>query len=230
MNRRITEKEIECLYQEILEIIHTIKNDDLREVEQEVIEDNKQEFCNRAGSSDYWKEGVYIQIDHHFFKGGLLYHTLSVTKLALAIAEQYNFEGIDRDLVIFGATLHDIGKIDIYDRWNEEGPLKSKNRIENKMLKHTYLGVHKIHTYLEKRQTMEEVLKQQALHKIATHMGKDAGAFGEPCMLEAIIIAKADNIDAMLEQRSYEMAHSKEESFYDEKLKRTLYRSVNTIF
>ena len=229
MNRSITDKEIAKRYKDLLDIVNTIKNKDLKEVAQEILEDNKEEYCNRAGSSDYFKEEVYKQMDHHFFKGGLLYHTLGVTRLSLVIAEQYNFEGIDRDLLIFGAALHDIGKIEIYDRWKEEGPLKSQKRLENTMLKHTYLGVHKVHKYLDSRDDIDEILKQQALHMIATHMGKEAGAFGEPCMLEAIIIAKADNIDAMLDKRTYEMAHSKEDYFYDEKLKRTLYKSVNKL-
>lgn len=46
---------------------------------------------------------------HHAYLGGLLQHSVDVTGLAVALAEQ--IEGVDKDLVIAGALLHDIGKI-----------------------------------------------------------------------------------------------------------------------
>ena len=46
---------------------------------------------------------------HHAYIGGLLQHSIDVTELAVAMADR--IEGVDKDLVIAGALLHDIGKI-----------------------------------------------------------------------------------------------------------------------
>lgn len=58
---------------------------------------------------------------HHSFKGGLAYHTLHAAKLAASIADHYNGLGIqvNKDIVIAGTILHDIGKIDCYE-WQSE--------------------------------------------------------------------------------------------------------------
>ena len=61
---------------------------------------------------------------HHSFNGGLAYHTLHAAKLAGKIADHYNGLGIpvNRDIVVAGTILHDIGKIDCYE-W-KDGPRK----------------------------------------------------------------------------------------------------------
>jgi 3'-5' exoribonuclease len=61
---------------------------------------------------------------HHSFKGGLAYHTLYAAKLAGKIADHYNDIGIpvNRDIVVAGTILHDVGKMDCYE-W-KEGPRK----------------------------------------------------------------------------------------------------------
>lgn len=55
---------------------------------------------------------------HHYFEGGLLYHTYCVTRNAITIMELYSNLKVDSDLVIFGALLHDIGKTNNYTDWN----------------------------------------------------------------------------------------------------------------
>jgi len=63
---------------------------------------------------------------HHAFKGGLAYHTLNAAKLAGQIADHYNALHIkvNRDMVIAGVILHDIGKVDCY-KW-EEGRIQGE--------------------------------------------------------------------------------------------------------
>ena len=59
---------------------------------------------------------------HHAFKGGLAYHTLNAARLAGQIADHYNKLDIsvNRDIVVAGVILHDIGKVDCY-KW-KDGP------------------------------------------------------------------------------------------------------------
>lgn len=58
---------------------------------------------------------------HHSFRGGLAYHTITVAELASDICDHYESIGVsvDRDIVIAGVLLHDIGKIHCYE-WNGE--------------------------------------------------------------------------------------------------------------
>ena len=122
---------------------------------------------------DYCINGEYKSGSHHFFKGGLLSHLLNVTKISLNIASLY--KGIDTDLVIFGASLHDIGKIITINEWKEKEELKSPSNIEGDLLEHTYYGVVLVKEYLDKNPDIDNILKQQALHIIASHMSKDIG-------------------------------------------------------
>ena len=114
----LDKKEIEDIFKELLSIIEEIQNKDLKLVAIKIFEDNKEKIINRAAMPDYFKNGEYRHGGHHFFKGGLLYHLLNVTRISLNIAKLY--KGIDNDLVIFGACLHDIGKIITINEWNEK--------------------------------------------------------------------------------------------------------------
>lgn len=74
---------------------------------------------------------------HHAFVGGLLEHTLSVARLAEMVASHY--QGLDRDLLVSGALLHDIGKID-------ELTLEStiEYSVLGRLLSHIVIGIEQI--------------------------------------------------------------------------------------
>ena len=97
-------EKLENIYNCCIEYSKEIKNPILREVAQNIYNDYKEKIMNKPATPG----------SHHYFKGGLLYHLYSVTKNSIAICDLYPNLGIDRDLVIFGALVHDIEKTRIF--------------------------------------------------------------------------------------------------------------------
>ena len=84
---------------------------------------------------------------HHAIRGGLLYHTLSIVKLASAVARLY--PAVDRDLLLAGAILHDICKIDEFDV-NGVGIVKNYS-VKGELIGHLVMGAMEIERTTAKR-------------------------------------------------------------------------------
>ena len=127
---------------------------------------------------------------HHAYLGGLLEHSLSMALLADGIASHYS--GIDRDLLVVGSILHDIGKIREFEY---------KSRIdysdEGRLLNHIVIGVEMID---EKIKTINAFPDEQALlikHMIVSHHGvREFGSPEPPKTIEAVLLNYIDEIDA----------------------------------
>lgn len=137
---------------------------------------------------------------HHFFKGGLLFHIYSVTKNAIAICDLYPNLNVDKDLVIFGALVHDIGKCNDFNDFSNNENCNSINGNSMDLLGHSYEGTHIVENYL-KKYDIDEQFKNQVIHMIGSHMNEysEWGALVLPKMLEVIIINYADSMDAYFE-------------------------------
>ncbi len=126
---------------------------------------------------------------HHAYIGGLLEHTINVIKLVDAYAKI--FHHINRDLVITGALLHDIGKVDEYSylfdiHHSSEGKLKG----------HTLLGYERLQEKLN-MVDMDSTIRLKLEHIILSHQGKRIwGAIEEPKFLEAYLVHAADSTDS----------------------------------
>ena len=134
------------------------------------------------------------KFNHHAYVGGLLEHTLSVTKIADSSARHYGAE-VDRDLLITGALLHDLGKID--EIGLEAGfPYTPRG----KLLGHILIGLERV--AFEGRE-IEDLSPQRldlVLHLIASHQGKyEWQSPREPRILEAVLLHHADDLDAKMQ-------------------------------
>ena len=131
---------------------------------------------------------------HHAYVGGLLEHTLSITKLCHAFAEHYGAI-IDRDLLITGALLHDIGKIrEIATR--PGFPYTS----QGKLLGHILLGLEMVHEAGTALEIPAERLRLVE-HLVAAHQGRfEWQSPREPQTLEALLLHYADDTDAKMQQ------------------------------
>ena len=130
---------------------------------------------------------------HHAWVGGLLEHTLGVTRLCLGIADQY--PELDRQALATGAIFHDIGKL-----WELSGGLCAEYTNEGRLLGHISLGLAHIDAYLASSSLTED-LKLHLRHLILSHHGQRE--FGSPCLPqtpEALVLHYADNLDAKLAQ------------------------------
>ena len=191
MFKNLTELEKENKYNELINYGKKIKNVSLKKACLNILTDFKKELFTHAAGHDAI-ENIKNYKTHQCFDGGLLDHTLNVTRNSYLIASTYEKE-IDMDLVLFGAILHDIGKIKIFDSWKENGDIKSNLNYSYLLVDHIYLGENLVETYLNK-ENIEEKLKYQALHIIAAHMDTM-----EKHMAEAYIVSYADSIDATIE-------------------------------
>jgi 3'-5' exoribonuclease len=129
---------------------------------------------------------------HHAYLGGLLVHCLSMAVLADKLAAHYN--GLDRDLLIAGAILHDIGKLREFDYttaidYSDEG----------RLLSHIVIGLEMLD---EKLRQIPDVPRDQAhllKHMIVSHHGDPAfGALEPPKTVEAVVLHYIDDLDSKI--------------------------------
>ena len=129
--------------------------------------------------------------NHHEYCSGLLYHSVSVCKLANSLASFYN--DIDKDILIAGALLHDLGKI-----IELTGPIIPSYTIEGRLIGHISLMQSEIREMAHKLNIKSEV-PMLLEHMILSHHGKRE--FGSPVLpmtREALLLSFADDLDAKM--------------------------------
>jgi 3'-5' exoribonuclease len=132
---------------------------------------------------------------HHCYEGGLTDHSVSVATLALQMARHYN--NVDKDIVILGALLHDVGKICSYDKVNDSYEYSRKGKLHH----HIPLGYHIVARAAEQFNSCGDYLSQERLdnllHIIISHHGRlEWRSNVEPQTPEAIIVHACDLTDA----------------------------------
>jgi 3'-5' exoribonuclease len=129
---------------------------------------------------------------HHAYANGLLEHTLSVADCAKSMAESLNRSGyqIDVNVVIAGALLHDIGKLESY----RMGAIPEMT-LEGAVLDHVAIGYARFMELADKA-GIEPNFKLHLAHILLSHHGqKEYGSPVVPATPEAIIVSAADEID-----------------------------------
>ena len=189
MFENLTKEEKAAKFAKLLEYANKITNPKLNRACVRILNDYQADlFCRSAGHDGI--EGIPAGVrTHQNFDGGLIDHILNVVTHSYNLALVYQ-DDIDMDLVLFGAILHDIGKVKIFDAWNEKGKVKGNLNYSYLLVDHCYLGQHICEKYLDE-ENVDEKLKYQALHVIATHMDTM-----EKHMAESYIVSYADSVDA----------------------------------
>lgn len=130
---------------------------------------------------------------HHAYLGGLLQHSIDVTSLAVAMAEQ--IDGVDKDLVITGALLHDIGKL---REISQEVGFPYTN--EGRLLGHIAMSALMVQEVASKLRMPNSVL-EKLLHILLSHHGENEKGSPVACSTkEAFIVHYADEINAIMNQ------------------------------
>ena len=182
---------------------HSALKFEFLEIEFNKIIDEVSEPLHSFLSAVFFKHGLWNDFKiwpaavslHHAYSGGLLEHSLSVAIGARDIAKHYKYFNIpiDINLVIAGALLHDIGKIEMYTA--SSTPLVT---TEGNVIEHIILGHHKFMSLAE----IEKLDKKYTLaiaHIIVSHPGRrEYGSPVLPAMPEAMIISAADDLDFKL--------------------------------
>jgi 3'-5' exoribonuclease len=129
---------------------------------------------------------------HHVYLGGLLEHSLAVAQLVDRIVPLY--PGLNRDLLIAGALLHDVGKV------REMTYLRSFDYSdEGKLLGHITIGVEMVQEKIVALAAFPEELAMLLKHMLLSHHGQyEFGSPKRPKTLEATILNYLDDLDSKI--------------------------------
>ncbi|HXR31198.1 MAG TPA: HD domain-containing protein [Solirubrobacterales bacterium] len=130
---------------------------------------------------------------HQAYRHGLLEHTVSVAQAVSAAAAF--FPGIDRDVAVTGALLHDIGKTEAYN----EDPLAIDLTDAGRLQGEIPLGYYKVRREIEEIPGFDPALAQAVLHIILAHHGSlEHGSPVVPATREAVLVHMIDNLGGRL--------------------------------
>jgi 3'-5' exoribonuclease len=130
---------------------------------------------------------------HQAYRHGLLEHCLGVAQAVSAISS--TFPGIDRDVAVTGALLHDIGKVEAYDGDARNIDLTDAGRLHGEIA----LGYYRIRRTIEEIEDFPAELAQAVGHIILSHHGAlEHGSPVVPCTREATLVHMIDNLGGRL--------------------------------
>jgi len=182
-------REIEQMEGEIRELLATIQEPHLRALLERVFGESSQTWAG-------YRVAPAAKHYHQAYRHGLLEHCLGVAQAVSAISA--TFPGIDRDVAVTGALLHDIGKLDAYtdagagDRMID---LTDAGRLHGEIA----LGYYRIRRAIEDIEHFPPELAQAVGHIILSHHGTlEHGSPVVPCTREATLVHMIDNLGGRL--------------------------------
>ncbi|MGI8801452.1 MAG: 3'-5' exoribonuclease YhaM family protein [Solirubrobacteraceae bacterium] len=130
---------------------------------------------------------------HQAYPHGLLEHCLTVAQAVSAISA--TFPGIDRDVAVTGALLHDIGKLEAYETHGPAIAMSDDGRLQGEIP----LGYYRVRRTIEELDGFPPDLGQALLHIILSHHGSlEHGSPVVPCTREATLVHMIDNLGGRL--------------------------------
>jgi 3'-5' exoribonuclease len=169
---------------ELADIIASVADPDLQQLLTKIFSGNTLEQFSTAPAAKKM---------HHAYIGGLLEHTLSVTGLAEKIADHY--PGLDRNILITGALLHDLAKI----REFSFDALPFDYTDQGRLLGHLVIGVDMVRRAAADIDELSPQRLDQVCHLILSHHGRhEFGAPVLPMTQEAILLHHLDDMDAKM--------------------------------
>jgi 3'-5' exoribonuclease len=180
----MAEKDIDEMFQSLLEISQEIKNPHLGQLLQLFWEDETFIKLFKIAPASKWL--------HHNYLGGLLEHTLSLVQLVLINAS--HFKGLNLDLLLTASILHDLGKVD------ELSYHRSFNYSdEGRLLGHIILGLERVEDKIRQLPDFPRDLSTLLKHFLLSHHGQYIwGSPKRPMTLEAVLLHYLDDMDAKI--------------------------------
>ena len=140
-----------------------------------------------------WRDAPAAKHYHQAYRHGLLEHCLSVAQGVSALSA--TFPGIDRDVAVTGALLHDIGKIDAYESHGDSIEMSDAGKLQGEIS----LGYYMVRRQIEDLPGFPADAAQAVLHIILSHHGKlEHGSPVMPCTREATLVHMIDNLGGTL--------------------------------
>ena len=182
----VSKKDIDGMYTELLGLIASVKHPYLKKLLESFFVEDK-DFEKR------FKFHSAAKSVHHGFVGGLLEHTLSVTKNCDYFAETYPI--LNRDLIVSAAIFHDIGKLEELSTFPE-----NDYTDEGQLLGHIMIGAEMVGERICTIPGFPKGTANELKHCILAHHGElEYGSPKKPALAEALALSFADNIDAKME-------------------------------
>jgi 3'-5' exoribonuclease len=140
-----------------------------------------------------YREAPAAKYYHQAYRHGLLEHCLSVAQAVSAISA--TFPGLDRDVAVTGALLHDIGKLEAYRLEGGTIEMTDKGRLQGEIP----LGYYRVRRAIERLEGFPPDLAEAVLHIILSHHGSlEHGSPVVPCTREATLVHMIDNLGGRL--------------------------------
>lgn len=181
----VTDKDVDQMYLELMGYINSVKNTYLSQL--------LHSFFDDANFEKRFKFHSAAKSVHHGFVGGLLEHTLSVTKNCNYFADTYTV--LNKDLLLTAAIFHDVGKLKELSTFPENDYTDA-----GQLLGHIMIGAEWVGEAIRNIDGFPVNLANELKHCILAHHGElEFGSPKKPALIEALALSFADNIDAKME-------------------------------
>ena len=184
-----TKRDIEEMFSQLYMLLMSLENPAINALAQTYLADSK--------LMDKFRVAPAAMTLHHAYLGGLLEHTLSLMQLADGMLEHYPL--LNRDIILMGLFLHDLGKTSELT-WETGFGYSDQGQLVG----HIARGLTMLHDYIRECETQGTKIPQPIFmvleHIIISHHGKpEFGALKIPSTPEAIFISHLDDLDAKMQ-------------------------------
>jgi 3'-5' exoribonuclease len=192
-----TKQDVATLWQQLRGFVDSLSNPDLKRLLTTLLD--------QPTLAEAYREAPAAKQLHHAWLGGLLEHVVSLCTLADRVAPHYPL--VDRDLLLTGVILHDIGKVRELS-WE----IGFEYTIEGMLLGHIQIGAALAERTIDSLPDFPPKLKTLVLHLILSHHGKlEFGSPKLPMIPEALMLNFIDDLDAKMQAVSSEFDKSARE-------------------
>ena len=211
----VSEHDIPKMYQELVAYINSMEHEPLKKLAESFFLDA--DFAKRFQFHSAAKSV------HHGFVGGLLEHTLNVTRICNFFCKLYPM--MNRDLLLCAAMFHDIGKL------QELSTFPANDYTDDgQLLGHIMIGAMEVKEHIAQIPDFPPKMAIELVHCILAHHGElEYGSPKKPALAEAVALSFADNADAKMETMREALANAPENSlewqgynrFFESNIRRT---------
>lgn len=192
-----TPHDIDLLYRSLIEAKNSVGNEMLRAL--------LDKFFDDARFAERFRKHPAAKRMHHAYVGGLLEHTLCVAQAALMLVRQYAF--LNRDLLVTGALLHDVGKTE-----EMSSGVTTDYTVHGQLVGHLTIGSEMVGRAVATIKNFPTPLLWEVQHLILSHHGKlEFGSPVVPLTMEALALNTLDMLDANLFQARTAIEDAKRE-------------------
>jgi 3'-5' exoribonuclease len=171
---------------DLRELVATVQHHALRRLLHTV-------FAEGSATWAQFREAPAAKHYHQAYRHGLLEHSLTVAQAVSALSGV--FGGIDRDVAVTGALVHDIGKLETYETDGERIVMSDRGRLHGEIS----LVYFRIRAEIDAIEGFPQDLAQALLHIILSHHGSlEHGSPVVPCTREATLVHMVDNLGSKL--------------------------------